>query len=147
MHGPRPRGGRGLEPARGGATWAALPCLYYPKGKKRDVSVYFRPLLYMSSVGKPPRCPDLEEIKMADEPAGKYTMSGAKRKYIFTSPAAARLAERGSVLVVSRTMPGAWQTAGELVDIMETGQEDASSFFDVDVHVDGAAIVLHCVVF
>ena len=91
--------------------------------------------------------PDLEEIKMADEPAGKYTMSGAKRKYIFTSPVAARLAERGSVLVVSRTMPGAWQTAGELVDIMETGQEDASSFFDVDVHVDGAAIVLYYVAF
>lgn len=93
--------------------------LYYPKGEKRDVSVHFRPLLYTSSVGTPPRPPKRKEIKMGDAPAGMYTQGHVKRtKYVLTSLAAAQLSGRGNVLVVSKTVQDTWKTADELMGIM-----------------------------
>ena len=108
----------------GWASGSGTMGLYYPKGKSRNVSVCFRPLLYMSSVGTRPRSPEFEEIKMADAPTDKYTMSRAKTKYVFTSLAAARLAKHGNVLVVSRTIPDTWKTADELMDIMGVCEPD-----------------------
>ena len=88
--------------------------LYYPKGQGRDVSVYFEPLLYFSSVGTPPADPKHQEIKIGDAPAGAYTRTAANKKYVFTSIAAARLARQGNVLIVTRTMADTWKTAKEL---------------------------------
>ena len=109
-----PRAPRLIEADLGWKPGGSAVGLYYPKGRGRDVSVYFEPLLYFSSVGAPPAAPERQAIKIGDAPAGAYTRTRASKKYAFTSIAAARLAERGNVLIVTRTMADTWRTAKEL---------------------------------
>lgn len=107
-----------IEEDLGWRSGSSAVGLYYPAGRRRDVSVHFRPLLYLSSVGTRPGRPHGKEIKIADAPRNAYTRRRADTKYVFTSIAAAQLAKRGNVLIVARTVPDTWKTAAELARIM-----------------------------
>jgi len=91
--------------------------LFYPKGKGAEFSTFFRPLAHFPSVGSGGSAPRRKEFEIGAAPSG-YTLGRAKKKYVNASIAAARLAEKGSVLVISRTVPDTWKTAGELAKIM-----------------------------
>ena len=92
--------------------------LCYPKGEARDVSVHFRPLLHLPSVGTRAKPPKRKEFEIGGAPARMYTASRAKTKYVTAAIAAARLAEKGNVLVINRTVDGTWKTAAELEKMM-----------------------------
>ena len=92
--------------------------LCYPKGRARGVSVHFRPLLHLPSVGTRYKPPKRREFPIGETPARMYTASRAKTKYVTASIAAARLAEKGNVLIINRTVDDTWRTAAELEKMM-----------------------------
>lgn len=118
-----PHASRLIETALEWRSGDTMVGLYYPAGKKRGVSVRFKPLLYAPSMGARTKPSRLEELKMGDAP-DKYTMSKAKNKCVLSSIAAAQLADRGNVLIVARTIDHTWTTAKELENIMPAVDAD-----------------------
>ena len=92
--------------------------LFYPKGAGREFSTYFLPLAHFPSVGRgDASAPRRKEFEIGGA-GGRYTASRAKTKYVAASIAAARLAEKGNVLIICRTVRDTWSAARALAEMM-----------------------------
>lgn len=92
---------------------------FYPKGAKRDVSTYFKPILYSG------QNLEMSKICLGSEQSSKHTFSNINcKKYLLTSYAAHYMETRGNVLVVANTVKHSWKIARTLSDLTERTEPD-----------------------
>lgn len=92
---------------------------FYPEGSRRNVSTYFKPVLYSDSNL------EMAGILLGNDSNPKHTFSKIKEtKYLLTSYAAHYMQKRGSVLVVTSTVDSSWKTAHVISDLTGQSEQD-----------------------
>ena len=90
--------------------------LYYAEGSRRDVTTYFKPLMYSSEDVSDPESGSITIAKNPD--CGHIASRVRKTKYILTSLVSEKLVERGNVLVLSGQVKATWDTAEKISGIL-----------------------------
>ena len=94
--------------------------LVYPSEGGRRVSTHFMPLMY-----PPDTIKARDEIELSSDPQCEYTFSKVRNtRYLLTSLVSEKMAERGNVLVLAKSVKYTWKTAEKIVKLLPVSAND-----------------------
>ena len=93
--------------------------VFYPEGAKRNVSTYFKPILYSG------KNLDISKIQLGSESESKHPFSKIKNtQYLCTSYVAHHMEARGNTLVVANSVQSSWKIARALSELIKSSEPD-----------------------